>query len=83
MKVYTGYGVRKITIGISYGIARMFLELKVYMGYGVQKITIGISYGIARNVLSGKTELKNPIGDTHCWHWIHSVASELAKTQCM
>ena len=83
LKVYTGYGVRKITIGISYGIARIFLELKVYTGYGVQKITIGISYGIARNVLSGKTELKNPIGDTHCWYWIHSVASELAKTQCM
>ena len=60
-----------------------FLELKVYTGYGVQKITIGISYGIARNVLSGKTELKNPIGDTHCWYWINSVASELAKTQCM
>ena len=51
--------------------------------HGIQKITIGISYEIATNVLSGKTELKNPIGDTHCWYWIHSVASELAKTQCM
>ena len=57
--------------------------MKVYTGYGVQKITIGISYGIARNVLSGKTELKNPIGDTHCWYWIDSVASELTGKNTM
>ena len=40
MKLYTGYGVQKITIGISYGIARILLELKVYTGYGVRKITV-------------------------------------------
>jgi len=82
LKAYTGYRVQKITIGVSYEIARIFLELKVYTGYGIQKITIEISYGIERNVLSGKTGLKNPIGVTHCW-CIYSVASELAKTQCM